>query len=157
MKPTDATTRLAQEAAPQRTTSARDVTAQRDTCVPSGLLDRMDENLTCRRLLDNASLDIDLARTLLSQLAATSEIEQALASLEAEDHPWAPPLSALVDAVFEHLVGKEPGQRRAPHDASGPDPSVLTVECIAAAVESLTRRVARSQLRDDLNRQVVGS
>ena len=158
MKSKDSTIRLAENKTPRRIEPACNVIAQRDdTWLPSQLLPRMDENLTCRRLLDNDSLDIDLSSTLLSQLAATSQIERALAELEAEGHPWAPRLSAVVDAAFENLVRIEAVRPPVLRDPAAQGPAGRIVECLAAAVGSLTQRVGRNQEPVDPRRDIVGT
>jgi hypothetical protein len=102
-----------------------------------GLLDRVDENLTCRGLVDDTRVSGEVAGTLLFQLPAAADIRRRLEQLEAERIPWVGPFGAMVDALFRHLVGWEAS--RSPAEAGhapAPD-TVVVVERLSAALASL--------------------
>jgi hypothetical protein len=105
--------------------------------LPRELLDRLDENLSCRALTDNPDLKIDLSGALLHQLPATAEIHRCLAQLESEHLPWVPPLAATVDALFRHLVALEATRMPGPDGLSAPTHHVEVLERLASAVSSL--------------------
>jgi len=105
--------------------------------LPSELLDRLDENLSCRALTDNPGLHIDLSGSLIFQLPATVEIQQSIERLQSEDLPWVPPLVAAVDALFKHCVSVQSGKTRESRDLAPPAHMVEVLERLAAALSSL--------------------
>jgi hypothetical protein len=105
--------------------------------LPSELLDRLDENLSCRALADNPRLKINLSGSLIFQLAATAEIQRCLERLESERLPWVPPLVATVDALFKHCVAVQGANAQGSRDLSPPIHMVEVLERLAAALSSL--------------------
>jgi hypothetical protein len=115
--------------------------------LPPELLQRLDENLSCRALADNPGLNIDLSGSLICQLPATSEIQRCLERLESERLPWVPPLVATVDALFKHCVDVQGMNRPGSRDLA-PSPHVVEVlERLAAALSSL---VAHAHSQDGI-------
>jgi hypothetical protein len=103
----------------------------------SELLDRLDENLSCRALTDNPGLHIDLSGSLIFQLLATAEIQKSIERLQSEDLPWVPPLVATVDALFKHCVSVQSGKTRGSRAMAPPAHMVEVLERLAAALSSL--------------------
>ena len=106
-----------------------------------GLLARLDENLSCRGLIDDEGARPELSRALLWQLPAAAEIRRRLDQLEQDPPPWLPAFTAMVDAVFRQLTTADASR---PSDARTPGPSEDAVDLLdrlAAALSSLTIHV----------------
>jgi hypothetical protein len=104
--------------------------ADAEACaLPPELLARVDENLWCRAVNDNPDLPIDLSAALLFQTPAATEIQRRLAHLESAAFPspptWLPALTAMVDALFRHLV--ETLAMRPPEAGLSAPPHVIDV------------------------------
>lgn len=67
-------------------------------------LDRIDENLTCLRLIENEALGVDKDLVLLTQMPASTQIERHLAALTATSLPWSEPLHEMVDSLYRCLA-----------------------------------------------------
>jgi hypothetical protein len=133
-----------QVSAGQRSIPAADPACVTDTALsharsnlPQELLDRLDENLSCRGLIDNPALSIDIPGTLLFQLPATVEIQRCLAQLESTHLPWVPPLAATVDALLRHFVDLQASRAPGSRDVAASSHLVEVLERLAAAVSSL--------------------
>jgi hypothetical protein len=120
--------------------------------LPPELLNRLDENLSCRALADNPGLDIDLSGALLFQLPATAEIQRCLAQLESERLPWASPLAATVDSLFKHCVAAEAARAPGSRDLSPPAHLLELLERFAAAMSSLAEH---AHARPEILREAV--
>lgn len=109
------------------------------------LLARVDENLTCRPLVDNDAHGIDTSKPLLHQLPSATELQTHLAALEAANLPWMPPLLAMVDALFRHLVSTlavcPPGDR----DAALPVDVIAVLDHLAALTASLAAQASEAR------------
>ncbi len=101
------------------------------------LLRRVDENLSCRAITDNAALGLDVSGALLFQLPATAALQRALTQLETTDEPWVPALTAAADALFEHCVALQANASKGA-DLVPASHVVNLIERFGAAVSSLT-------------------
>ncbi len=114
--------------------------------LPHELLTRLDENISCRAVNDNQDVSIDRSGGLLGQLPATADIHRCLARLDSRQLPWVPPLMALVDALFGHLVRT----LDAPSSQDGPSARAEAadlVDRLAAFLGSLTEHtVAQTEV-----------
>jgi hypothetical protein len=101
------------------------------------LLQRVDENMACRGLVDDDRASAELSRTMLFQVPASAEIRRRLDQLEREGLPWVPPFLTMVDALYRHLETREASR---PYDerACAPSPDAIDVlERLASALASL--------------------
>jgi hypothetical protein len=102
-----------------------------------GLLARVDENLSCRGLVDDDQAEAELCRTLLWQVPASAEIRHRLNQLEAESLPWVPSVVSMVDAVYAQLTAFETS-RSSDIRGLAPSPESLAVlDRLATALASL--------------------
>jgi hypothetical protein len=128
----------AQPTNPQRRDDAGDEPSQ----LLRSLLARVDENLICQPLLDNDAHGIDTSKPRLFQLPSAVALQTHLAALEAANLPWAPPLFAMVDALFRHLVRTAADRPSGDHDAALPADVVSIVDHLAAMTASLAAQAA---------------
>ena len=116
---------------------SRDVDADAAPLSLEQLLNKLDENLSCRRLVDNADIGIDLSGPPLSQLPAAAAIEAGLTALEAQGFPNVSQLSSKADAMFARAVGAEAAQG---HALGGSSDRASTVERVATTITQLSGR-----------------
>lgn len=108
----------------------------RNESLDGDLLRRVDENLSCRAITDNAALGLDVSGALLFQLPATATLQRALTQLEATGHRWASAMTAAADALFEHCVALQASTSTGA-DLAPPSHVVDLIERFGAVVSTL--------------------